>query len=203
MSIPIPDGSVLPSSVEWRILGNSTAFVSPFTGHAQTAKLAPARWSASFSYPQWQRYQIAAIEAFLAALEDANGRFTSHRHDRPTPRGGIPTGTPVVDAAGGTVGGNTLAVRGWPASTLVLQAGDMLGVASMLLMVTANATTDATGRVELAVGPEMRDTPADGTAIELNKPVATFMLADNDQIAFNTRGSLTDIAFTGVEVITG
>jgi hypothetical protein len=189
--------SIRPVSVDWRLVFNTRSFLSPLSGDTQTRETPGARWACALSFEHLRRDEVATLEAFLARLRGAAGRFTIWNHARENPRG-VATGAPVVDGAANS--GGTLATPGWTASvTNILRAGDLIGVNGELKQVVVDANSDALGKVTLTIEPPLRATPADGATITTVKPTATFRLLDDDQGGARYRRALTSLQFQAVE----
>lgn len=79
-------------------------------------------------------------------------------------------GTPLVNGASQT--GSSLVTDGWPNSTTVLRAGDIIRVGGLpfVVMVTADALTNGSGQVTLSIVPPIPagSSPANDAAIVVN-----------------------------------
>jgi hypothetical protein len=79
-------------------------------------------------------------------------------------------GTPTVNGANQT--GTSLITHGWPNTTTVLRAGDVLTIASLPLVydVVANAVSDGSGNATIQINPPIFSggSPANGAALTLN-----------------------------------
>lgn len=189
---------VRPDSVEWQFATVSESFASPFTGNEQTAALpGSARWIAAMIFSDLTRAEAYDLEAFLVECNGPAGRFYLWNMPREGVRGN-PVGTPVVDGAANY--GGLLATRGWtPSATGILLRGDYIGVNNELKMIRANANADAAGKATLLIGPNLRNVPADGTAIITASPKGIFRLLDDGQAKMKYSDALGGYAITCVE----
>lgn len=168
----------LPANAEWQLVSNTQQFVSPFNGSIQTAELPGAKWHVSLSFPNQTPAEGRMLTAFLAALRGESGRFTLHDHTQPNPRGTI-VGIPLV--LGAAQVGSTIIMNGW---TGTLLAGDMIGIAGELKMVTADAVGAGGGGVPVSFEPPMRVSPVNLSAVIINAPTAVFKLTGDNQAAW-------------------
>jgi len=187
MPTPTWPATLNPSSVEWRLVSNTSRFVSPFNGAVETQERPGARWQVTLGYDQWRREDIAEYEAFLVALRGSAGRFYLWNHARETIRGylGAPQFKSLDQGTGQLVTGN------WPANRSgVLLKGDMIGVGGELKMVVEDANSDGGGTAWVQAEPPLRTTPPLDTPIVITKAAGLFMLLDDDQAGFSYQGPL-------------
>lgn len=186
---------LVPSKATWGLQSNTESFTSPLNRSAQTVERPGARWKVSLEFPPLKDPDLGRLEAFLAALNGMAGRFTIWPHGRP----GNSVFTPLVNGAINDY--KALPTKSWPASTLVLRAGDYLAVNGELKMVTDDVTSNASGLATIPVSPPFRRAPADNAAITLNKPRATMMLSADENSISTLPGRISDsvvIAMTEV-----
>lgn len=188
---------LVPSKATWRLQSNTESFSSPLNRSTQTVERPGARWNVSLEFPPLKDPELGRLEAFLASLSGMAGRFTIWPHGRP----GNSAFSPLVN---GTVTDfKALPTKSWPVSTLVLRAGDYLSVNGELKMVTSDVTSDAGGLATVPVAPPFRRAPAANSAITLNKPRATMMLAADEHGATIGQARISDSLVIGmVEVFT-
>lgn len=160
---------------------------SPFTLQAEVFAHHGAMWRATIELPPLMgRAHADAWRAWLAALRGRLGTFRMSL-DGITPRG-TAGGTPLVDGAGQS--GLTLATDGWPVSTAgVLRAGDMIEVGERLYMITADASSNASGQATLDLWPRLRSSPADNAPVTTSQPRGLWRLASNER-AYDVRPGL-------------
>lgn len=99
--------------------------------------------------------------------------------------------------------GATLKSDGWNADTLILKAGDYVGVNNELKIITADVTSDGTGKADLPIAPILRSTITDNSAITTSNPTAIMRLKDDNQARASYYGPIvTSISFECIEVFT-
>lgn len=191
-----PDGLV-PSKATWGLQSNTESFTSPLNRSTQTVERPGARWKVSLEFPSLKDPDLGRLEAFLADLNGMAGRFTIWPHSRP----GSSAFSPLVNGA--IADFKRLPTKSWPASTLVLRAGDYLAVNGELKKVTADVTSDAGGLATVPVAPPFRNAPSPNAAVTLNKPRATMMLSSDENSITTLPGRMSDSVVIGmVEVFT-
>ena len=118
------------------------------------------------------------LRGYLAQLNGQTHRVEIGDQAYTGARGAL-GGTPLVNGASQT--GTSLITDGWPFSTLVLRAGDLIsfsnGTNSELKMVTTDAVSNGSGQLTISISPEIHTSPTDNVAIETAAPVGTFLLA--------------------------
>jgi len=186
-----PDG-IVPSKATWNLKSNTESFTSPLNGSSQTIERPGARWKVSLEFPPLKDPDRGRLEAFLAALNGMAGRFTIWPHGRP----GSSPYSPLVN--GTLTDFKSLPTKSWPASTVVLRAGDFLAVNGELKMVTADVTSDSSGLASVPVSPPFRKAPAANSVITLNKPRATMMLASDENGIAVVQGRFSDSVAIGM-----
>lgn len=165
---------LVPSKATWGLQSNTETFSSPLNRAIQTVERPGARWKVTLEFPPMEPWQSGRLQAFLAALGGMAGRFTLWPHGRP----GTSAYTPLVNGAMANF--KSLPTKAWPASTLVLRAGDYLEVGGELKIVTADVTSDGAGLAAVPVAPAFRNAPASNAPITLTKPRATMMMTTDE-----------------------
>lgn len=186
----------VPRNFDWSLVPNTQSFQSPLSGAVQTVEMPGARWKASFLLEDLIDQDAATLQAFLVQLRGRAGRFYLYNFARQSPRGTL-SGTPLVNGAGQT--GNTLAIDGCTVGATLL-AGDYFGVNGELKMAVAAATANGAGQMSVSFEPPLRAAPADNAPLTLQRPPATFMLA-NDETKWSTQpGRFASFPIDCVEV---
>jgi len=183
MTITFPlDPPAAPTPTEMKVTIREVVAQSrsPFSYKRQVQEHQGGHWEMSFDLPPLTEAEWREWTGWLAALRGVRGTFLWGDPARTSPQG-AGGGTPVVNGAAQT--GLVLATDGWPVSTLVLKRGDYFqlgnGSATRLHMVTADATTDSGGAVDLDIWPRLRESPADGALLTIDNPVGQWQLATN------------------------
>lgn len=201
--LTLPTSSCIASVV--MTLTSTTAITqSPFSKDEQAFKYPGQVWSIDFRMPPIKSRAVAAEwRAFAAKLQGRWGRFYMGDPMGEVPRGS-PSGTPVVDGSNNT--GSTLATSGWTPNTAdLLLMGDYVqigtGTNARLHMITADVSSDSSGDAILSLAPNLRGSPADGTAIVTSNPVGIFRMAD-DSFSWSVEpGPIYRLSFQAVEVV--
>lgn len=165
-----PEG-ILPSSFEWTLNSNGSAFESPWNGQTQTVRFPGSRWEAKMTLDNQDDLESREIEAIIVELDGIAGRIRLRDYGR---WGSPPKGNPVVSGAAQT--GSNIVTVGWTPSVKVLSRGDYATIGGELKMILADVVSDATGKATLKIGPQMRNPPADASAIEVQNPYGIFRL---------------------------
>jgi len=177
--------SVIPSSANLTWLDNTVRFTSPLSGTLRTESRPGSRWQLSLTVQDLKTsITLGLIEAFLFRLNGAEHRAVVP--DFGYLRVGPGSGSPVVNGAGQT--GLTLATSGWSNSTLVLYAGDRIGVSGQMIPLVANATSNGSGQVTLQLAHPIRTAPSSGASIETSAPTARYTLTN--KASFSTRAGI-------------
>lgn len=178
--------AIVPTRATWGLKANVDTFKSPFTGTTQTIARPGSRWVATLEFSGLSKAQAAILDAFLASLDGQAGRFTLATLHRP--------GTALIGVVNGAnQTGKTLAVSGYSAGVKIFSAGDFIEAGGELKMVTADATTNASGQATLAITPAWRNSPSNGGAVIGTAPTTTMMLASNDYSVTRLPGNLYEI----------
>jgi hypothetical protein len=158
--------------------------MSPFNGHMQTVEVPGARWTALLTLTPHRNADRAEVEAWLNKIRGAANRIALWHPMRPLPRGTLQANTTTnATAAAGAVSITIAATTG-----LTLLAGDMISVATensktQLVQVVQDATSAASS-MTVAFTPPMRWSVANGAAVVVIRPTASFMLDDAPSIPY-------------------
>lgn len=165
-----PEG-ILPSSFDWDLNSNGSAFESPWTKQTQTVRYPGSSWSAQMTLSNLDDYESREVEVILIQLDGMAGRIKL----RDFGRWGAPAmGAPKVNGVDQT--GNKLITDGWTARSTVLRKGDYFTVADELKMVLADVVSDAKGNATIFFGPQLRNKPEDNAHLEVENPYGIFRL---------------------------
>lgn len=179
-----------PSKATWGLLSNTESFVSPLNRSSQTVERPGARWKATLEFPHMERDKRRRLEGFLAGLSGMAGRVFLWPHSAPVADlAAVPVDATMaldflsqsyqvngeVVVNGSLIDYKYLPTKYWPASTLVMRAGEYLGAGGELKIVTADTYSDANGQALIPIAPPFRVAPANLSVVTLNKPTATMM----------------------------
>lgn len=160
----------LPSSFTARSQINQRAFASPFGGSEQAVDMLNDRWQFSLDLPPCKQTEAAQREAFINALRGQVNHTNLHHFGRPAPQGTL-SGSPTAQAA--AQGAATLVLNAPTGQTL--KAGDMIGVAGLLLQVAADCVSVASVLTVPLVN-RLRVAVTAGSAVTWSMPTAPFRL---------------------------
>lgn len=178
LSLPASD---LIETIELRPSNIVGVYASPWTGEQQVQGHPGEFWVATVSTPSLFEREADEWRAFVTALRGRLGTFLMGDPAKTVPDGAN-SGTPVVDGASQT--GFELATRGWDANTTgVLLEGDYIqlgtGSDSRLHVLTADASSNASGEATLDLWPRLRSSPSDGDTVITTDTVGRWRLVDN------------------------
>lgn len=170
---------LVPARATWGLQSNTETFTSPLNRSVQTVERPGARWKATLELPRMTADKRGQLEAFLVSLGGMAGRFRLWPHARPVSAAGIALPVmPTVSAALSDF--RVLPTQSWPASTMVLLAGEYIEAGGELKMVTANVVSDGAGAAAIPVAPPFRKAPSVGAELVLNHPSTTMMLSSDE-----------------------
>ena len=168
-----------------------------FSGKSTTrsAIIAGRVWEENFP-PLY--YTAAATRGWLAQVQAGFrlGTLWTVDHRQYLTANGAGGGTPLVN--GGSQTGNTVNTDGWPNSTLVLKAGDLVkfGTLNLVYEMQADANSNGSGQATLSVDPLVISggSPADNATVIYGANV-TFraLIEDFDPGAIGINGWITGI----------
>ena len=176
MSIPIFPTHILPSSLNFRILANSTVKRAQ-NNMSEVWKRPGAIWTFSGT---WSRIRYAAgreLSDFIDDLDGSAGQFMMW--DSTHSQLGNWAGSLLVDGANQT--GEILTIRGAVPNTLIAPAGDRFQLDNYLYKLMDDAVADGTGSCTLRFKPQLFQVPTDGTGLVTTNPMCKMMLTDNNQ----------------------
>lgn len=188
-----PEG-ILPSSFEWYLNSNGSAFESPWNKQTQTVRFPGSRWEAKMTLNNQDDLESREIEAIIVELDGMAGRIRLRDFGR---WGSAPKGTPVVN--GGLQTGTTINTSGWTPNVKVLSRGDYATIGGELKMILKDVTSDESGNAALKIGPQMRNSPTAGSAIEVQNPYGIFRLEDGNNGVKRDPGFNNNITLNFVE----
>lgn len=155
-----------------------------------------AKWRLTLPLALVRRENFRAIEAALIRLARSSVRFQAGPPDYVLSTGYI--GAQPRVAGGGQLG-NTLQADGVSASTLVAQAGDYIGVNGQVLMLVADAGSNASGELAFTFEPSLREAPDNDAFIELNSPRCLFRLRNPEAFVNLNVAKLRNTTFDAIE----
>jgi hypothetical protein len=175
---------------------------SPFTRQEQAQSWPGGDfWDATITLPPMTPLVAAGWRGFLAELR---GRANVLQLSDPSAMkpGPAPVGAPVANSTGtnNLPMTTSLVTRGWPASTpRLMLRGQEFQIGYRLHMVCGDVASDSGGNATLSVYPSLRETPADGAALNLVRPAGLFRLAANRRSVQWSPGRMVSLSFKCVE----
>ncbi len=204
----------LPSSpgfrqIEWAPVDATVSNISPYTRQEQVQMWAGGEyWAGTLTLPTLSRADAAAWTAALLALRGTTHAFQVQdqayigMQNPANAFGGQPSlgGVPYngITHAPGTTAITTV---GWPANQArVLTPGDYLQIGWRLHRVVGEVDSDAGGNAAIPIWPSLRETPAQGTSVDVVQPVGIFRRADKVLNWSTNYDGTTTLSFKIVEV---
>lgn len=147
---------------------------SPYSGYLQSVEnVGSAHWSARIIWPPHAaatETNAAAIEALLHRLRSRVDTLALYDFRREAPLGTM-RGSPTLGSSAAQFA-TTINISG----TGTLKAGDRLGIAGQLVVVTQ----DTSNLTSVTIDPPLRAARASGTAVVWDRPTAQFTLAQSE-----------------------
>ncbi len=167
-----------PQDMELRLMPNTRIIRPMFGGAPQSIEFIGARWQAILTMPPDDYADRAGLEAWLNRIRGPAHRIALWHMVRPLPRGTRQTNTTTNATAAQFA--STITAAATTGETLL--AGDMIGIAlenstTHLAQVVAD-TTAAASSISITFSPPLKWSVANGAAVTVNKPTATFMLTE-------------------------
>lgn len=180
MTISYPDTrSFVPAEVAWSLQRNLTQRRNPLTRRRKTIEHVGALWAVTLTYSAHAHADMAAIEAFWNRASDAAEAVSLWHHARPMPRGTLQANT--TTAASASAGASSVSIAA--TTGLTLFAGDMFSLAltgaTQLVQVVADVTSVAGVMASVSFVPPLVGDVANGAAVTVVKPTATFRLEES------------------------
>jgi len=173
-----------PSSIEWDMQEVVSVSRSPFTGQTQTYDWQNSWWEGQVSFKPMNRHSFDAWTAFLAQCRGQSNAFSIGDPKAALPKG-VASGTPVVSGSGQT--GYSVVTSGWTPGVLsILQPGDFIQIGYRHYKVLNPVAADSNGNATIAIWPNLRDQPRDGTVIQTRNCAGLFTLKNNSGNKFST-----------------
>lgn len=163
------------------LVTNQASFSAPFGGSEQVADRLNDRWLISLTTPSRSSADAAQIEAFVNAMRGMTNTCNLYHMQRKVPRGTM-RGTPTTINNPALQGGNSLTIAAAPGVTLL--AGDMIGVAGLLLQVAEDCTANGSGNITVPLVNRLRKSFAAGSAVTWDRPTAPFRLMTNASVLY-------------------
>ncbi|MBA73521.1 MAG: hypothetical protein CMO73_12705 [Verrucomicrobiales bacterium] len=176
MSLPIFPRHILPSSLQFKIVPNSSVSTGP--GRTSEVWTRPgAYWTFSGSWSKVRYAQGRELSNFIDALDGSRGEFMMW--DSTHTQLGDWAGNIVVD--GNDQSGTVLKIKNAIPNALIAPAGDRFQLDNYLYKLLEDAVADNLGECTLRFRPQLLSIPISGTGLVVNDPMNKMMLPDNQQ----------------------
>lgn len=146
-------------------------------------------WYVQASWNKITEAEVAALESWFGKIKGMGGRFNFGPPHRSIARGAAKTlGAFVPRVNGANQTGSSLITDGWPLSTSnLLLEGDYIAFDNPLgnrelKIITANASSDASGNMTLTLGEPIRRSPADNALVITAAPSCTMLMSADDKL---------------------
>lgn len=192
--IALPAG-FRPNAFSLRQQTNQRVFASPYSGSEQVADFGNDRWLISLSLPNKKFKDAAIVEAFVAALRGMTNTVQLYHYVRKMPQGTM-RGSPVTNGA--FAGTDSMIIGTTPGATV--KAGDMLGVAGLLLQVRDDAVANGSGVMTVTFVNRLRKYINAGLPVIWDKPTAPFRLVSESAVQY-IPGYAPSVSFDFAEAI--
>jgi hypothetical protein len=149
--------------------------VSELNGSVQTVEIPGWRWVTSLNYDIDSVGNRAVLEAFWAKVRGRSNTVSLWHMSRPAPLGTF-RGSPLTNGTQ-AAGSSSLSLKSTTSNSTLL-AGDLIGIAGQLLMVTANVTAVSTNMAAVPIAPPLRAAIASDVAVVWDKPTTQFILTE-------------------------
>lgn len=173
-----------PYKITWRDLNVVGVSEAPFSLKQQVQEFQGQRWEGDLSFRPMEETIGRQMVAFFRSLRGRSGTFlfADPRYSGPLGAASLGAGSPEVDGGGQT--GLVLAIKttGIGTTANYLKAGDLLsyGTGTLRRMHAVTKDMTITGDVgTVDIWPRLRDSPVDGTALDLLTPTGRFRLSQN------------------------
>lgn len=193
--IVLPDGFCPNAFTLWQIT-NQRVFASPYGGSEQALDMGNDRWGIYLTLPNRKFPDAARVEAFIAALRGMTNTVRLYHWARKVPRGTM-RGTPTAQAA--NAGTQALILNTVAGATL--EAGDMIGLAGLLLQVASPTVADGAGAMPVTVVNRLRVPVPPGSAVTWDRPTALFRQSSQSARVQYIPGYAPEVPFDFVEVV--
>ncbi len=169
---------VTPSEMQLFPMSNTAINESPTNKSTETLEMAGARWEGFIQFNNINEKEEKLLQAWLAGLRGAAGRFKMPHYKYLSPEGEI-SGAPVIGA--NNQHGGKLALSNVPVNKKIFVAGDFVTINNELKVVREDCHSNGLGKAELKVEPPMRQVVNQGEVVGYQNPFAIFRLKDDKQ----------------------
>ena len=171
------------SSGQLTLATNQRVSAAPFGGSEQAVDLLNDRWLCSLNLPPNSQANAAELEAFIGSMRGQTNTVALSHPLRKAPRGSM-RGTMRLNAAAAQ-GAASISITSteYQAGT-TLQAGDLLGVGGLLLMVAAFDAVDVSNVITVTLANRLRVAQASSAPVTWNAPTVPMRLLQTSGVQY-------------------
>lgn len=167
--------SITPTSQTFELVTNTSKFQSPMSGAVQTVSRKGSFWRTTMTFANLTGSERAELQAFIAKMDGQTHRMRLEDYGRVRNGAATSPQSVLVNGAGQT--GSSIDLDGASASvTNFFKAGDYLSFNNELHMVTADASSNASGQLTVSIAPPIRKPTDNDDAVQIFAPFGVFMM---------------------------
>jgi hypothetical protein len=178
--------------VDWLMVNVVGSQANPYTGRMQTQNWRAGWWEATVTMPPMPRILAESWISFMAQCQGMGGVFY-YGDGLGVNAQGAAIGQGVT--AGSFQSGYQLTTKGWnPKQYALFTPGDWIQIGYRLYKVMDAVASDDNGNASFAIWPQIREVPANGTAILTNNAQGLFRMKENSlrySVSYNKTYSLS------------
>ena len=169
--------SITPTSQTFELITNSRQFQSPVSGAVQTLSRKGSFWKTRMTFSNLRGNDRAEMQAFIAKMDGQTHRMRLEDYGRVRYGAATSPQSVLVNGAGQT--GSSINLDGATNSvTNFFQAGDYMSFNNELHMVTADASSNASGQIAVSIAPPIRKATTNDDAVQIFAPLGVFMMTN-------------------------
>lgn len=174
LSLPLVPGQ---RQVDWTMQNVVGSVTNPFSGKMQFQNWQAGWWEAVVTMPPMQRVNAESWIAFMAQSQGMNAVFFFGDGLGTQPQGSA-QGRGVT--SGSFQQPYQLTTKNWtPNQFALLSPGDWIQIGMRLHKCLDQVSSDGAGNASFAIWPQIREAPANGTAIVTTNAVGLFRMKSN------------------------
>ncbi len=169
--------SITPTSQTFELITNSRQFQSPVSGAVQTLSRKGSFWKTRMTFSNLRGNDRAEMQAFIAKMDGQTHRMRLEDYGRVRYGAATSPQSVLVNGAGQT--GSSISLDGATNSvTNFFKAGDYMSFNNELHMVTADASSNASGQITVSISPPIRKATTNDDAVQIFAPLGVFMMTN-------------------------
>jgi len=169
--------SITPTSQTFELITNSRQFQSPVSGAVQTLSRKGSFWKTRMTFSNLRGNDRAEMQAFIAKMDGQTHRMRLEDYGRVRYGAATSPQSVLVNGAGQT--GSSINLDGATNSvTNFFKAGDYMSFNNELHMVTADASSNASGQIAVSIAPPIRKATTNDDAVQIFASLGVFMMTN-------------------------